>query len=309
MNDPLKHPIHREPLAYVGRFAPTPSGELHLGSLVAALGSFLDAKAHGGQWRVRLDDLDPIRCKPSTSQRIIQQLADHGLVPDGEITWQSQRASQYQAALEALKTTGTVYRCQCTRNALRAAGAAGVLPEGLAGPIYPGTCRVHPPEPSTAAGWRYIVPSEAIAFTDRFLGAIAQALPHTLGDPLLVRSDGVFAYHLAEVVDNHAMGVTDVVRGADLAALTPVQIALHQTLFPNSPPPRYGHLPLVRGADGRKLSKTNQAAPLDSRKARQNLREAAQVLNLATPNEGLPIDTLLRDWTTQWTTHRLSQTP
>ncbi len=305
MSDTLKQPVHPPPASYIGRFAPTPSGELHLGSLVAALGSYLDAKAHNGLWRLRLDDLDTLRCKPATALGIVQQLADHGLAPDGEIIWQSAREWPYQAALDSLKTTSVVYRCQCSRNALRAACDAGILPEGLAGPIYPGTCRAHPPAPTQTAGWRWQVPSEAITLNDRFLGRLSQILPHTLGDPLLLRSDGVFAYHLAEVVDNQAMGVTDVVRGADLAPLTPVQVALHHALFPNARAPRYGHLPLVLAPDGRKLSKTNHAAPLTARTAHQNLIAAASVLDLKTPEANAPIETLLKAWATQWAATRL----
>jgi len=255
---------------------------------------------------LRLDDLDAARCKPATAWRIVQQLADHGLAPDGAVIWQSTRTAHYQAAYDHLNAAAEVYRCQCTRNTLRAALNAGRVLDGVAGPIYPGTCLAHPPAPAQAAGGRWRVPSEAITLNDRFLGAITQVLPHTLGDPLLRRSDGVFAYHLAEVVDNQAMGITDVVRGADLAPLTPVQIALHQALFPDSPPPRYGHLPLVLGADGRKLSKTNQATPLDSRKARQNLIAAASVLDLKPPESNAPIETLLKAWTTQWAHSRLS---
>ncbi|HUN00369.1 MAG: tRNA glutamyl-Q(34) synthetase GluQRS [Halothiobacillus sp. 20-53-49] len=306
MSDTLRQPTPPPPAPYIGRFAPTPSGELHLGSLVAALGSYLDAKAHGGLWRLRLDDLDAARCKPATAWRIVQQLADHGLAPDGAVIWQSTRTAHYQAAYDHLNAAAEVYRCQCTRNTLRAALNAGRVLDGVAGPIYPGTCLTHPPAPAQAAGGRWRVPSEAITLNDRFLGVISQVLPHTLGDPLLRRSDGVFAYHLAEVVDNQAYRITDVVRGADLAPLTPVQIALHQALFPDSPPPRYGHLPLVLGADGRKLSKTNHAAPLTARTARQNLIAAASVLDLKTPVSNTPIETLLKAWTTQWAHSRLS---
>jgi glutamyl-Q tRNA(Asp) synthetase len=274
--------------------------------LVAALGSYLDAKAHQGAWRLRLDDLDSARCAPSTAGQIIAQLADHGLMPDGEIIWQSARAAHYQAALDQLKDALAVYRCTCRRNALRAACNAGQLREGIAGPIYPGTCRTQPPNLNQAAGWRWQVPSAPITLTDRFLGSLTQILPQTMGDPLLVRSDGVVAYHLAEVVDNHAMGITDVVRGADLAELSPLHLALHRALFPAATPPRYAHLPLVRGADGRKLSKTNQAQALSAQRARQNLIVAAQVLGLATPDSSAPIESLLAGWITQWAATRLT---
>jgi glutamyl-Q tRNA(Asp) synthetase len=274
--------------------------------LVAALGSYLDAKAHGGLWRLRIDDLDAARCKPATAVHIVQQLADHGLIPDGAVIWQSEHTSHYQAAYDRLNEAAQVYRCQCTRNTLRAALAAGRVLEGVAGPIYPGTCLAHPPALTQAAGGRWRVPRDAITVMDRFLSALSQVLPHTLGDPLLVRSDGVFAYHLAEVVDNQAYRITDVVRGADLAPLTPLQVALHQALFPHTRAPRYGHLPLMLAPDGRKLSKTNHAAPISARTARQNLITAATFLDLTTFEANAPIETLLRAWTTQWAHSRLS---
>ncbi|MGC8698086.1 MAG: tRNA glutamyl-Q(34) synthetase GluQRS [Halothiobacillus sp.] len=304
MSDTLRQPTAPQSTPYIGRFAPTPSGALHLGSLVAALGSYLDARAHGGLWRLRIDDLDAARSRPATASQIVQQLADHGLLADDAIVWQSTQASHYHAALAHLQALGVVYRCQCSRSTLRAAASAGLLLEGLAGPIYPGTCRHNPPAIGQAAGWRLIVPSGTLRLTDRFLGELTQSLPHTLGDPLLMRSDGVFAYHLAEVVDNQTMGITDVVRGADLAPLTPLHVALQQMLYPHTRPPRYGHLPLVLGEDGRKLSKTNHAVPLDSRCARQNLIAAAHYLNLAIFDETATIDALLHDWTSQWAATR-----
>ncbi|MHB9022319.1 MAG: tRNA glutamyl-Q(34) synthetase GluQRS [Halothiobacillus sp.] len=300
MSNTLRQPGPRDNTLYVGRFAPTPSGSLHLGSLVAALGSYLDAHAHGGQWRLRLDDLDAQRCQATTAHEIIRQLEAHGLEPDGDIIWQSQRLDAYQAALAQLNQSHEVYRCQCSRNTLRAALDAGALREGLAGPIYPGTCLQHPPAREQSAGWRFRVPAGVVSVEDRFLGELLQMLSATIGDPLLKRSDGVFAYHLAEVVDNQAMAITDVVRGADLAPLTPLHIALHQALFPYTPAPRYAHLPLVMTADGRKLSKTNHAPALNPQKARVNLIQAAQYLGLATPEPNLPIADLLTQWTTHW---------
>ncbi len=306
MRDSLSQPPPVLAAPYIGRFAPTPSGALHLGSLVAALGSYLDAKAQGGLWRLRLDDLDSSRCAQATGTQIIAQLADHGLLMDGEIIWQSSRLPLYQAALDALKERAAVYRCQCRRTTLRAACDAGEIGEGIAGPIYPGTCRAQPPSITHPAGWRWQVPSTPITLNDRFLGEQTQILPQTVGDPLLARSDGVFAYHLAEVVDNHALGITDVVRGADLAPLSPLHLALHHELFPTAPPPRYAHVPLVLGTDGRKLSKTNQAEPINARNARQNLMQAAHVLGLTTPDPSAPIESMLASWTTQWAQTRLT---
>lgn len=289
---------------YVGRFAPTPSGPLHRGSLVAALGSYLDAKAHRGLWRLRMDNLDRQRCQTETEQIILDQLAAHGLRPDGPIIRQHARYDSYRLALDTLQRRQAVYRCNCTRNTLRANAAAGRIPSGMAGPIYPGTCRHQPPPDGESAHWRFRVPLEEVQLWDRRLGTFAQHLPDTVGDTILQRADGVFAYHLAEVVDNAEHLITDVVRGADLAPLTPLHHAIHRALYPERPHPRYLHLPVLYDAAGRKLSKTNHAPPLDPRDARDNLIQAAQTLGLCTvrsredPDEQL--DELLRDWTDQW---------
>jgi glutamyl-Q tRNA(Asp) synthetase len=285
---------------YIGRFAPTPSGELHLGSLTAALGSFLDARAHNGVWKLRIDDLDEQRCLPATTDRIIEQLSAHGLTPDGAIVQQRSRHDAYTKALMTLGATHLTYLCRCTRKQLRDAMQDGRVIEGLAGPIYPGTCRQLALSEDEMAGSRFIVPQEPIEFTDRFLGLMAQSLPATIGDPILQRSDGVFAYHLAEVVDNEAMGITHVIRGADLAALTPLHIALHRALFPDTPPPVYGHLPIVLDRNGLKLSKTNHAPALDVRHARENLSRAAAHLGLKNTMEHGDIETMLADWSLQW---------
>ncbi|ANJ66202.1 hypothetical protein A9404_01370 [Halothiobacillus diazotrophicus] len=285
---------------YVGRFAPTPSGPLHQGSLVAALGSYLDAKAHDGLWRLRMDNLDPQRCRTDTESTIIEQLAAHGLHHDGPIIRQADRCTQYRTALRALQQQDAIYRCCCRRNTLRAGVDSGRIAEGLAGPIYPGTCRRDPPSADTQAGWRFSVPEEEIDVPDRRLGHLRQRVIETVGDPLLQRSDGVFAYHLAEVVDNAEEGITDVVRGADLAPLTPLHVAIHRSLYPDRPPPRYLHLPVLYDAEGRKLSKTNLAPPLDPRIARDNLVAAAQALGLDTTGAGGDPAALLQTWTDQW---------
>lgn len=283
------------PRPYIGRFAPTPSGALHLGSLVAALGSWLDARAHGGQWRLRFDDLDTARCAAENNARILSQLQAHHLIPDA-IDTQHSRQSAYRLALESLIDQQQVYRCSCRRDVLR----AQPLRRGLAGPIYPGTCRHRPPPAETAAAWRLLVPDAPIRFTDRLLGPITQSLPAQIGDPILQRSDGVIAYHLAEVVDNHEFGISHVVRGADLAPLTPLHLALHHKLYPDAPAPIYAHLPIVLDPQGRKLSKTNHAPPLAAEHARANLIAAASHLQLIThaPRQG--IDELLADWQAQW---------
>ncbi|WP_407275426.1 tRNA glutamyl-Q(34) synthetase GluQRS [Halothiobacillus sp. DCM-1] len=283
------------PRPYIGRFAPTPSGPLHAGSLVAALGSWLDARAHGGQWRVRLDDLDSARCPAENSRRILAQLDAHQLIPDA-VDRQSHRHAAYAAALQQLIEQHRVYRCHCRRDALRASGQR----TGLVGSLYPGTCRQTPPPADARCAWRLIVPEEPIRFTDRLLGTLCQSLPECVGDPILQRSDGVIAYHLAEVVDNHEFGITDVVRGADLAELTPLQLALHQQLYPTAPPPRYAHLPIVHDAEGRKLSKTNHAPPLRAEQAQANLIAAATHLGLESPTTARTIPDLLDNWRRQW---------
>lgn len=300
MDRTKRHPATETPQTYVGRFAPTPSGALHLGSLVAALGSYLDARAHNGLWKVRIDDLDEQRCLSATTDQIITQLSAHGLVPDGEIIRQRTRHDIYKEALSRLADIALTYHCRCTRNQLRDAMRTGLASEGLAGPVYPGTCRERVVAEHEMAGIRFIVPTEIIRFTDRFLGQMEQSLPKTIGDPILRRSDGVFAYHLAEVVDNRTMGITHVVRGADLTPLTPLHIALHHALYPHTLPPVYGHLPLVLGSNGLKLSKTNHAPALDSRRARENLSNAASHLGLKTPTVQTDIKEMLADWARQW---------
>lgn len=285
---------------YVGRFAPTPSGPLHQGSLVAALGSYLDARAHQGIWRLRIDNLDHQRCRPDTAEQIIAQLEAHGLIPDESIIWQDTRRDAYAAALDQLIGLNRAYRCRCRRNALREGVENGTIQMGLAGPRYPGTCRGQPIGPDERAGWRFQVPPDTITLWDRRLGQLAQQLTDTIGDPLLQRADGVFAYHLAEVVDNADLSITDVVRGADLAPLTPLHGALHQALFPLHSPPRYLHLPVLFDSTGKKLSKTNHAPPLNLRQARANLQAAAQTLGLPPGGPNDSQEALLHSWTIQW---------
>ncbi len=288
MNPPYPRP-------YIGRFAPTPSGALHLGSLVAALASWLDAQAHGGQWRLRLDDLDSARCRAENSAQIIEQLHAHGLIPDA-IDHQQTRQAVYAAALDRLIEQGLAYRCACRREHLR----AQELAHGLAGPIYPGTCRHTPPPADARCGWRLIVPHEPIDFVDRLQGRICQSLADQIGDPILRRSDGVFAYHLAEVIDNHDVGISHVVRGADLTELTPLHLALHRMLYPDAAPPVYAHVPIVADTAGRKLSKTNHAPALGADQARENLLAAARHLGLTTKPAATTIADLLDDWQDQW---------
>jgi len=273
---------------YVGRFAPTPSGPLHAGSLVAALGSWLDARTHAGRWLVRIDDADTPRNVAGAAEAILDQLERCGLRADAPVSRQSQHTARYAAALETLIATHAAYPCACTRRELDA--AADAAPGGRdrnEDHVYPGTCR-HGVAGRTVRSWRLRVDGEAasklgndgprIEWRDRRLGLQCQDVPREIGDFVLKRADGVWAYQLAVVVDDAAEGITDVVRGEDLASNTVRQIVLQGKL--GLPTPRYLHLPLVRGADGEKLSKQNGAvalavdAPLDA------LRQAGRVLGV-----------------------------
>ena len=281
-------------MSYVGRFAPTPSGPLHAGSLVAALASWLDARAHGGRWLLRFEDLDGQRCEPGIEHLIVQQLASVGLEPDAPPLWQSQRGAAYAQALEHLRAAGLAYPCGCTRRDIDQELAAMGLPaERGAERLYPGTCRSGL-NGKPARAWRLTCGSNDapvfIDWLDRRLGAQHQDVTHAVGDFVLQRADGPWAYQLAVVVDDAEQGVTDVVRGEDLADNTARQIHLQGLL--GLPTPRYLHAPLVRDERGEKLSKSNGAAPLDARDPLAGLRAAALVLNLSVPDSDSVTDWL-----------------
>lgn len=263
---------------YRGRFAPSPTGPLHAGSLVAALASWLDARAHGGQWLGRIEDVDGPRCPPGTDQIILGQLAALGLHTDEPPVWQSRRGDLYQAALDRLIASGHAYGCACTRAEI--AAAAGPRPKH-GELIYPGTCR-HGTHGRPVRAWRFRVEGR-IDWQDRRLGEQTQDLEAEVGDFVLKRADGLWAYQLAVVVDDAEQGITDIVRGEDLADNTPRQMALQQAL--GLPTPRYLHTPLVLAADGHKLSKQNGAAALDLGDPVARLREAASLLGLP-PEQG-----------------------
>jgi glutamyl-Q tRNA(Asp) synthetase len=265
---------------YRGRFAPSPTGPLHAGSLVAALASWLDARAQGGRWLVRIEDVDGPRCPPGTDEIILGQLAALGLLPDEPPAWQSRRGDLYQAALDRLIASGAAYGCACTRAEI--AAAAGPRPRH-GELVYPGTCR-HGTHGRPVRAWRYRVEGR-IDWQDRRLGAQSQDLETEVGDFVLKRADGLWAYQLAVVVDDAEQGITDVVRGEDLADNTPRQIALQRAL--GLPTPRHLHTPLVLAADGHKLSKQNGAAAIDLGEPAERLREAARRLGLAPPPGGI----------------------
>jgi glutamyl-Q tRNA(Asp) synthetase len=266
---------------YVGRFAPTPSGPLHAGSVVAALASWLDARAHGGKWLARIEDVDGPRTALGAEREILRQLHALGLVPDEPPVRQSERGALYAAALQRLRDAGHAYPCGCTKREIEAELATmGVAAERGAERIYPGTCR-HGLHGKPARAWRLRVEAgTVIDWHDRRLGAQHQDVAREVGDFVLQRADGPWAYQLAVVVDDAAQRITHVVRGEDLADNTARQIHLQRLL--GLPTPRYLHTPLLRDARGEKLSKSNgaEAVALDGDDPLDALRAAARVLGL-----------------------------
>lgn len=307
---------------YVGRFAPSPTGPLHAGSLVAALASWLDARAAQGQWLVRLEDVDTPRCIPGADQTILHQLERCGLHPDAPPVWQSQRGALYQTALDALCAQGLAYPCACSRKEIEEAHTArGHAKERHAALPYPGTCRtgLHG---RPARAWRFhtenfiekrppgraekaqeainSIASNPLIWHDRRLGQQAQNVCQAVGDFVLKRADGLWAYQLAVVVDDAEQGVTHIVRGEDLADNTPRQILLQQALGLFTP--TYLHTPLVLGANGEKLSKQNGAAALDLTDPLAALSEAAQALGLPAPAHphNISVADALALWVKAW---------
>ena len=251
---------------YLGRFAPSPTGPLHFGSLVAALASYLDARYHdGGRWLVRIEDVDEPRTVPGAADSILRCLEAYGMEWDGPVVYQSRRKDLYRAALEALGSHA--FPCGCSR-----------VPG-----IYPGTCRNGLPAGKTARAWRLRVDDNVISFVDRLRGPQTDVLAETTGDFVLLRADGYFAYQLAVVVDDADQGVTDVVRGEDLLDSTGRQILLQRLL--GYPTPRYAHIPVVRDASGEKLSKQTLAPPVDERGDEATLRAALAFLRVPHADE------------------------
>ncbi len=236
---------------YIGRFAPSPTGPLHFGSLVAAVASYLDARAHGGSWLLRMEDVDATRCRAPFADEILDTISAFGMAWDGEVVYQSGRTRQYQEALDQLDAHHLTYPCACSRSEIADSALAGID-----GPVYPGTCRARR---LTAPGnaIRLLTSSDEICFIDRVQGKCCQQLDRDVGDFILRRRDGLFAYQLAVVVDDAAQGITDVVRGADLLDSTARQIHLQRRL--ELPTPAYLHFPVVTNAAGQKLSKQTLA--------------------------------------------------
>ncbi len=304
---------------YRGRFAPSPTGPLHFGSLVAALGSCLDARQHGGEWLVRMEDLDRPREVAGAADAILRSLEEFGFEWDGSVAFQSTRAGRYETALARLNSDGLLFACSCTRKELAdsmgghalsrdtrgrdRAVSRGAVVRGAAAPargaaapaelVYPGTCRNGLAAGRLARALRLRTTGLPIEFDDAIQGHISQNVAAEVGDFLLRRADGLFAYQLAVVVDDAEQGVTEVVRGADLLDSTPRQIYLQRLL--GFPEPRYAHLPVAVNAAGEKLSKQTLATPLDSKHAPAALYEALRFLGQAPP-AALRTQTLQAVW-------------
>lgn len=265
----------------VGRFAPSPTGPLHFGSLVAALGSYCLARQTGGQWLMRVEDLDTPRVVAGSADRILRDLEAFGFEWDGPVVYQSERFPEYEATLDRLRAAKLVFDCGCSRKEVLASAPH----VGEEGPRYPGTCRTGLPPGRQPRALRLRVPAQLFCFHDPVFGLTEQHLADAVGDFVLKRADGMFAYQLAVVVDDHASGVTQVVRGADLLSSTVRQIYLHTCL--NQPPPDYIHLPIALGPDGEKLSKRHGLIGIGSEVGQPGpLLRALRFLNQRLPDEG-----------------------
>lgn len=276
---------------YTGRFAPSPTGLLHIGSLLTAVASYADARSNGGKWLVRMEDLDPPREMPGAASHILHTLEAFGFEWDGEVAYQSRRYALYEETLCRLQTAGLVYPCHCSRKDWQAGARRGA--DGF---VYNGRCR-HPGQRPAPQGkqpaWRIRVPDRVIGFSDGIVGGYAQNLAGDIGDFVLLRADGYWAYQLAVVADDAEQGITHIVRGQDLLVSTPRQIYLQQCL--DVPTPQYAHLPLLTNAQGQKWSKQTLAPALDLNRREQLLRQVFRYLNLPeAPETDRPAELL--DW-------------
>lgn len=263
---------------YRGRFAPSPTGPLHFGSLLAALASYLEARVHAGSWLVRMEDIDTTRNLAGAADQILATLEAFGFEWSGEVLFQTRRHEAYRAALERLKANGVAYGCACSRKEI---ADSSVLPAIDGGQLYPGTCRTGMALGRNARAWRLRVNAEEIFFADCIQGAIRQQLERDVGDFVLQRADGLFAYQLAVTVDDEFQQISHIVRGADLLASTPRQIWLQRCL--GYPTPCYAHLPVAANAAGEKLSKQTRAPALDIRRSSELLVEALHFLGQSPP--------------------------
>lgn len=305
---------------YRGRFAPSPTGPLHAGSLVAALASWLDARAHQGQWLVRIEDIDPPRCPPGTDRIILEQLSQCGLVPDEQPAWQSQRHAYYERALDVLRHAHWAYPCGCTRKDIEIAlQNLGLQHQRHIERPYPGTCRsgLHG---KPARSWRFALASflsnlalkldthtpcasfslseQRLTWHDRRLGFQQQCPSEVAGDFVLQRADGLYAYQLAVVVDDDLQGITHIVRGEDLTDNTPRQLLLQSALKLRHP--CYMHTQLVRMPDGEKLSKQHGAPAVDVSDPIRALNAAAQSLQLHAVSPETSLPDALAQWVQEW---------
>ena len=279
-------------MRYTGRFAPSPTGPLHFGSLVAALASWLDARAAGGVWLLRMEDLDKPREVPGAADEILRQLEGLGLEWDGPVLCQSSRSARYAEALDALERRGATYPCGCTRSEI---ADSGLAIDGAR--VYPGTCRGGLAPGRRARAVRVRTVSTPIRFVDRLQGEIVQSVEREVGDFVLRRADGLIAYQLAVVIDDADQGITDVVRGADLLDSTPRQIWLQRLL--GYPTPRYLHVPVAVTAGGEKLSKQTGAQPVDVANPVRELARALAFLGQPVP-DGATAQAILRQALVRW---------
>lgn len=269
-HSPVKH--------VVGRFAPSPTGPLHFGSLVAAVASYCAARSQNGRWLLRIEDVDQTRCHPAISQDIIRCLQQFGFVWDGEVTYQHQRTEAYQRVLDQLIAQGMAYPCTCSRKEISDSSQQ----QGIEGAIYPGTCLRKPCKTGVPSAWRLRTPAAVVTIDDSIQGQVSHHLAHEIGDFVLKRADGLFSYQLAVVVDDAWQGVTQVVRGADLLHSSTRQRYLQQLLGWH--PPSYSHLPMAVDAQWQKLSKQNLAAAIDADQKTAWLKLALRFLGQATPD-------------------------
>ena len=280
---------------YVGRYAPSPTGPLHFGSLVTAVASYLEAKTQSGKWLLRMEDLDKPREMPGAADDILRTLESYGFEWDGEVVYQSQRSDLYQLYLDQLIEKHRVYPCNCSRREI-----ADIAHAGIEGPIYPGSCRHGLSSDRQQIAWRLRVDSDRLDFSDRVYGDFQHHLENDFGDFILKRADGLFAYQLAVVVDDAEQGINHVVRGADLLNSTSRQIYLQQLL--GVPTPSYTHIPLVKNAQGEKLSKQTAAPAIKNNEAAAQLINALYFLGLdiTTLSSAMPVSTLWQWALTHW---------
>lgn len=281
---------HLKPSTYIGRFAPSPTGLLHAGSLLAAVASYCDAKANRGQWLVRMEDLDPPREMAGAKDAILHTLESYGLHWDGDVWYQSQRLSAYHSALEQLLDAQQAYYCTCSRKPLLR----------QYGPLYPGLCRGTYSPPNAAYSVRVLTEDIQVHFEDTLQGPQHTDLANTISDFIVKRKDGLFAYHLAVVIDDAAQGITDIVRGVDLLDTTPCHVHLQQLL--GLPTPTYSHIPVIVGSDQVKLSKQTFAEPIPSDNPSPHLWRSLVLLNLNPPEclKHEKCDTILKWGVAHW---------